>query len=231
MRKLIQGIVEFRERLRPQYADRFRRLSEGQTPDTLFIACSDSRVVPELIVSTDPGELFVTRNVGNMVPSSRVDGMSTGDLSEGSAIEFSLLVLKVQNVIVCGHSECGAMKAAISKTPLAEAPNLNHWLHNCSSALFRLAQEGPLNRDLPPYDQLSQLNVLVQLEHLMSYPLVRERVDAGHLQLSGWWFDIANAEMLSYERQSRSFERIDRQSAERLIERIDQAAARGAVSQ
>jgi carbonic anhydrase len=225
MRKLIRGIVDFRERLRPQYAEHFRRLSQGQTPDALFITCSDSRVVPEFVVSTDPGELFVMRNVGNMVPPSMSDGMSTGDLSEASALEYAVLVLHVQDIIVCGHSECGAMKAAVSRTPLAEAPNLSHWLHHCSSALFRLDQEGPLNRDLTRHDQLSQLNVLVQLEHLMSYPIVRDRVHAGNLQLSGWWFDIANAEMLSYERQTRSFERIDRQAAERLIERIDRGAA------
>jgi carbonic anhydrase len=181
--------------------------------------------VPEFVVSTDPGELFVMRNVGNMVPPSMSDGMSTGDLSEASALEYAVLVLHVQDIIVCGHSECGAMKAAVSRTPLAEAPNLSHWLHHCSSALFRLDQEGPLNRDLTRHDQLSQLNVLVQLEHLMSYPIVRDRVHAGNLQLSGWWFDIANAEMLSYERQTRSFERIDRQAAERLIERIDRGAA------
>src|SRR5580700_5658148 len=118
MRKLIMGIVDFRERLLPQYAERFRELSRGQSPDTLFITCSDSRVVPDLLVSTDPGELFVMRNVGNLVPPATVEGASTGDLSEASAIEFATLVLKVTNIVVCGHSECGAMKAAISGAPL-----------------------------------------------------------------------------------------------------------------
>jgi carbonic anhydrase len=221
MQKLIRGIVEFREQHLPRYAEQFRQLSFGQTPDTLFVTCSDSRVVPDLLMSTDPGELFVMRNVGNMVPPATVEGSSTGDVSEASAIEYSILVLKVQNIVVCGHSECGAMKAALSRNSPAETPNLNKWLHHCESAAFRLDQEGPLNRLLAAHDQLSQLNVLVQLEHLMSYPLVRQRVHAGQLHLSGWWFEIATGEMLAYERETRAFERIDRQAAERLIERLD----------
>lgn len=220
MRKLILGIVEFREQLLPQYVEQFRQLSLGQTPDTLFITCSDSRVVPDLLMSTDPGELFVMRNVGNMVPAATVEGSSTGDLSEASAIEYAVLVLQVQDVVVCGHSECGAMKAALSRTPLSETPNLTKWLHHCTSAVFRLDQEGPLNRTLSAHDQLSQLNVLVQLEHLMSYPMVQQRVRAGELRLSGWWFDIARGEMLAYERETRAFERIDRQLAERMIGRL-----------
>ncbi len=226
MRKLIMGIVEFREQMLPQYAEQFRKLSLGQEPDTLFITCSDSRVVPDLLVSTDPGDLFVMRNVGNMVPPATVEGSSTGDLSEASAIEYSVQVLKVENIVVCGHSECGAMKAALSmktaltNSPLADTPNLSKWLHHCTSAVFRLDQEGPLNRTLSVHDQLSQLNVLVQLEHLMSYPMVQQRVRAGDLQLSGWWFDIASGEMFAYERETRAFERIDRREAERLIARL-----------
>lgn len=221
MRKLIKGIVEFREQQLPQYAEQFRQLSLGQAPDTLFITCSDSRVVPELLVSTEPGELFVMRNVGNMVPPATVEGSSTGDLSEAGAIEYAVLVLRVENIIVCGHSECGAMKAALSHGSTADTPNLSKWLHHCTSAVFRLDQEGPLDRALKAHDQLSQLNVLVQLEHLMSYSLVNERVRAGALQLSGWWFDIANGDMFSYERETRAFERIDRIAAERLIARLD----------
>lgn len=220
MRKLIQGIVNFREQVLPQYEEHFRRLSQGQTPDALFITCSDSRVVPDLLMSTDPGDLFVMRNVGNLVPPATVEGSSTGDVSEASAIEFSVLVLNVQSIVVCGHSECGAMKAATTRAPVADAPNLNKWLHYCSTALFRLDQEGPLDPSLAVHDQLSQINVLVQLEHLMSYPIVRERVHAGKLQLGGWWFDIANARMLAYERASRAFVPIDRDSAARLLERL-----------
>jgi carbonic anhydrase len=220
MHKLIMGIVDFRERLLPQYAEQFRMLAKGQTPDTLFITCSDSRVVPDLLVSTDPGELFVMRNVGNLVPPANVAGDSTGDLSEASAIEYAVLVLKVQNIVVCGHSECGAMKAAISRKPMLGMPNLAKWLHHTAAAVFRLEQEGPLDRRLNPHDQLAQLNVLVQLEHLASYPIVRQRIAEGTLRLSGWWFDIATGDMFAYSRERRAFEPIDRDTAERLIGRL-----------
>jgi carbonic anhydrase len=224
MRKLIQGIVDFRERLLPQYAERFQKLAHGQTPDALFITCSDSRFVPDLLVSTDPGDLFVMRNVGNMVPPATVEGASTGDLSEASAIEYAVLVLHVPAIVVCGHSECGAMKAALLRKPMPETPNLAKWLHHAASAVFRLEHEGPLDSRLSPHDQLSQLNVLVQLEHLTSYPIVRDRVAAGTLHLSGWWYDVATGGMFAYEREIRTFGAIDRNSAARLMDRRNPAA-------
>jgi carbonic anhydrase len=220
MEKLLSGIVDFRERLLPQYAERFRSLALQQTPDTLFITCSDSRVVPDLLMSTDPGDLFVVRNVGNLIPPSTVDGASTGDLSEASAIEFAVLVLKVANIVVCGHSECGAMKAVLSGKSMPETPNLSKWLHHAVPSYFRLEHEGPLDARRSPHDQLSQLNVLVQLEHLLTYPLVRERVMGQRLHLCGWWFDIGAGEMHAYERECRGFVPIDRTEAAKLIERL-----------
>jgi carbonic anhydrase len=215
--KLIAGIVDFRERMLPQYAERFRELALAQTPDALFITCSDSRVVPDLLASTDPGDLFTIRNLGNLIPPATADGISTGDLSEASAIEYSVLVLKVANIVVCGHSECGAMKVLVARGGTLETPNLNKWLHHARASAFRLEHEGALDPRHKPHDQLSQINVLVQLEHLMSYPIIREKVVAGTLQLSGWWFDVASGSMYVYDRTSRSFEIMDRQRADRLL--------------
>lgn len=221
MLKLIRGIVDFRERLLPEYEARFRELQHGQTPDALFISCSDSRVVPELLASTDPGDLFVMRNVGNMVPPATVEGASTGDVSEASAIEYALLVLAVPAIIVCGHSECGAMKAALAAQEHPQAPNLDKWLHHAGSAVFRLEQEGPLDSRLAPHNQLSQRNVLTQLEHLASYSLVRERVKGGTLQLIGWWFNIATGEMFAYDRACRLFVPLDRTYADQFIAKLE----------
>jgi carbonic anhydrase len=174
-----------------------------------------------VFVSVEPGQLFVVRNVGNLVPPATVDGTSTGDLSEASAIEYAVLALKVRHLVVCGHSQCGAMNAALARKPMPETPNLARWLHHSVPAVFRLEQEGPLDPRLSTTDQLSQLNVLVQLEHLASYPIVRQRLASGALHLSGWWFDIAAGQMFAYQRESRSFEAIDLRVAERMLTRLD----------
>ena len=210
MRDLIEGIVDFRERHLPELAARFEKLAKGQSPRSLFITCADSRVVPNLILSTDPGDLFTMRNVGNLIPPATTDGVSTGDLSEASAIEYAVSVLHVPNVIVCGHSGCGAMKAVLDPDQVAGAPNLGRWLYHADEAAFRLTQDGPFDASLARYDQLSQRNVLAQLDHLRTYPVVRDQVAAGKLQLHGWWFDIGTGDMHAWQESAQRFVLIDR---------------------
>ena len=135
-------------------------------------------------------------------------------------MEYAVHILQVTDIVVCGHSECGAMKAALAHKPMPQTPNLAKWLHHALPAAFRLEHEGPLDGRRAPHDQLSQMNVLVQLEHLMTYPIVRERVQAGKLRLNGWWFEIGTGSMFAYERGSRSFEIIDRAVADRLLGRL-----------
>src|SRR5579859_1890618 len=113
MRKLIQGIMDFRKNRRPEYKETFARLALGQSPDALFIACSDSRVAVDVFASTEPGDLFVVRNPGNIVSPAAADGLSVADESEAAAIEFAVSMLKVRDIIVCGHSSCGAMGGLI----------------------------------------------------------------------------------------------------------------------
>lgn len=184
MRKLLRGIVDFRTNVRPSYRETFARLALGQAPDALLVACSDSRVVPNLFASTEPGDLFVVRNVGNLVPPSSPDGRSVSDESEAAAIEFAGMALRVQDVIVCGHSECGAMRGLIDPSGLPPgAPNLRGWLRHGEPALRRLRTGERLRGDWAAHNLLSQLNVLQQLDHLRSYPVVKERVAAGRLRL------------------------------------------------
>jgi carbonic anhydrase len=221
MQKLIRGLVDFRERRLPEYAERFRELAQVQTPDALLITCSDSRIVPELVASTDPGDLFVLRNVGNLVPPATATGDSIGDVSEASAIEYAILGLNIRYVLVCGHSECGAMKAALAGKAMPNMPNFTKWLQHVSSAVSRLEQEGPYEPHLKRHDRLSQLNVLVQLEHLASYPLVRQRMAESTLHLSGLWFDIATAEVWAYDRETQAFRVIDGPFAEQLLSRFE----------
>ncbi len=214
MRELVMGIVEFREQHLPELAERFEKLAMGQSPNTLFITCADSRVVPNLLLSTDPGDLFTMRNVGNLIPPATTDGVSTGDLSEASAIEYAVSILEVPNIVVCGHSGCGAMKAVMNPKMVSGAPNLGRWLYHADEAAFRLSRDGPLDKSLPGHDQLSQLNVLSQLDHLRTYPAVRERVSKGKLLLNGWWFDIGSGAMYAWQEQKRRFVLIDRKFAE-----------------
>jgi len=213
MRNLLLGLIDYQERDLPHYAERFRELSKGQEPDTLFIACADSRVVPSLIASSEPGELFTMRNVGNLMPPAHTDGISSGDLSEASAVEYAVSVLKVKNIIICGHSSCGAMRAVIANAPLDEAPNLKAWLEHVRPALKLMR---PNDRALPAHDQLSQANVLQQLKHLETYPAVRRALDAGTLNLGGWWFDIASGEVHVHDDTQGAFVKVDRRSLDRL---------------
>ncbi|WP_257448753.1 carbonic anhydrase [Archangium lipolyticum] len=225
MKKLIQGLLDFQRHGLPAYRSTFARLAHGQSPDCLFIACSDSRVVPNLFVSTHPGDLFVMRNVGNMVAPSDSAGLSLSDRSEAAALEFSLLNLPVEDVVVCGHSGCGAMKAVLAGYNDQKTPNLSSWLDIGRPALAAMERGGKVGEGLPPADRLSQYNVLQQLEHLRSYPLVRERLEAGTLRLHGWWFDIAHARVHVYRPDLERFLPIDELEGERILAELGGKAA------
>ena len=220
MKKLIQGIIEFRQNVRPDYRDKFARLALGQAPDTLFIARSDSRVVPNLFASADPGDLFVVRNVDNLVPPAGGDGRSWNDGSEAAAIEYALSKLQVTDIIICGHSECGAMQALLTGRDAVEPFHLRSWLRHGGEALEDFSRNHALDTSLAPHNQLSQLNVLRQIVHLKSYPLVRELVEAGQLRLHGWWFELKNADVYAYEDDAGRFVLIDDQEAKRLLKRL-----------
>ena len=217
MKKLVLGIVEFRRNIRAGYRAKFSSLASGQSPDTLFIACSDSRVVPNTFASTDPGDLFVVRNVGNLIPSCGLSGHSTADESEAAAIEFAVMTLNVSHIIICGHSDCGAMHALVRGRDQVPAPNLRSWLRHGDPSLARLAGMTP---DTDRANQLSKVNVRQQIDHLMTYPIVRERVADGRLALHGWWFELSKANVFAYEEAVQDFVLIDEEEAARIIERL-----------
>ncbi|MCX6130006.1 MAG: carbonic anhydrase [Proteobacteria bacterium] len=219
MKKLIQGIVEFRETVRPAYQETFARLALGQSPDTLLISCSDSRVVPNLFASTDPGDVFVIRNVGNLIPPCGDDGINIFDKSEAAAIEYAVEQLKVKDIIICGHSECAAHQALIQGSQ-SFSPNLRSWLRHGEPALNKMREAGYYNPEMSPHNQLSQINVLQQLEHLQSYPCVWRALEAGRLQLHGWWFDIAKADLYAWEPQYGRYIIIDREEAAAILARL-----------
>lgn len=222
MKKLIEGIVEFRRNVREGYREAFGRLATGHSPDTLFVACSDSRVVPNTFASTNPGDLFVLRNVGNLIPPCDHCEEVSSDDSEAAAIEFAVLTLNVANIIVCGHSECGAMRALITDREKVETPNLRNWLRHGEPAMSRLKSGAAPDTSISPHNQLSQINVLLQMENVKSYPVVQERIKSGQLNVHGWWFDIAKADVYTYEEDRKRFVMIDEREAERLIPKLAQ---------
>lgn len=225
MQKLLRGIVAFRDSGLHAYRGMFAGLATAQAPDALFITCSDSRVVPDLLASTDPGQLFVMRNIGNLMPEAHGSGHSIADESEAAAIEYSVGVLDVKDIVVCGHSNCGAMKAALTGKVPAGMSNLEAWLAHAAPAVKRLSEKGPLDGSIPAADQLSQWNVLVQLENIRTYPIVAERLAKGTLRLNAFWFEIATGEVHAFDQETGRYRVICGEFAATLIARLNRDAA------
>lgn len=221
MRKLIKGIVDFRKNLQPSYRDTFARLALGQSPDVLYIGCSDSRVSVNVFASTDPGDLFVVRNVGNLVPPCGSDGQSTADESEAAAIEFALGKLNVSHIVICGHSECGAMQALANGRESLSGTNLRAWLRHGDEGLKDLITKSDFAPTLARHNRLSQFNVLRQIEHLKTYPIIQERLKANTLKLHGWWFELSQADVYAYEESKNKFVLFDEEEAQRIIARFE----------
>lgn len=220
MQKLIQGILDFKKNLSEEERNRFATLALGQKPDALFVACSDSRVAPNVFVSTNPGDLFVVRNPGNFIlPFQPHHHEHQGHFIDSgvAALLFALQYLTIKDIIICGHSECGAIKLLSE-----ESTSCTHAeTHHNSSPLRTYLEQGAsklLNSNdttflVEPYyssslsleNRLSQKNTLLQLEHLKSYPLVRERLEQGTLSIHAWWFDIAKAEVSAFNKDSNTF--------------------------
>jgi carbonic anhydrase len=214
VKKLLQGIAEFRRRRPPTYVEEFGKLALGQSPDALLICCSDSRVAPNVFASVEPGDLLVVRNVGNLVPLFEEAPQGRGGTSVPAAIELAIQALHVGDIIVCGHSECAAMRAIVSGRPPADAPHLAAWLRHGEPAREGL---GPPPTGVAPHDHLSQKSVLLQLENLRSYPIVRAAEAAGRVRLHAWWFDIRRAEVLDFDRAAGTFVPLDELRVARLL--------------
>ncbi len=204
MQELIAGIHKFRTEQFGQYKALFQRLArEGQNPHTLFITCSDSRVLAELITQSQPGDLFVVKNVGNIVPPASVTGSTN---STAAAIEFSVETLGVQDVVVCGHSQCGAMKALLTAPDLSAMPHLEGWLSLAAPVRDAiLLRYRHLTNVEEQVDAAGEENVLHALENLQTYPCVKRRLDAGSLRLHAWFFKIATAELFAYDPGAHQF--------------------------
>jgi len=205
MQRLIEGVHKFRTDEFGNYRRLFHKLSqEGQKPHTLFITCSDSRVLAELITHSQPGDLFVVKNVGNIVPPANVRGDTN---STAAAIEFAVETLRVRDIVICGHSQCGAISSLLGINPPTEAtPHLRDWLNLAAPVLAVLKKDyAHLPEGYARENAAAEENVLFGLDNLHSYPCVQNRLGDGSLQLHGWFFKIATAELFAYAPETRQF--------------------------
>jgi carbonic anhydrase len=203
MQKLIDGLHKFRSEVFPSRAGFFAELAGGQSPETLFITCSDSRINPNLLTQTEPGDLFILRNAGNLIPAYSPQGSG-----EAATIEFAIQHLNVKHVVVCGHTQCGAMKALLTPEALAGSPAVAGWLKN-AEATRRLVVD---NYQHLSGDALATVlveeNVLSQLESLRTHPAVRSKLARGELSLHGWVYKIETGEVFQFEPDGGQFAQI-----------------------
>ena len=188
------GVVRFQQEVYPERQAFFEKLSKGQSPEALFITCSDSRIETAMLTQTEPGDLFICRNAGNIVPphSNQTGGMT-------ASIEFAVAALKVPHIVICGHTDCGAMKGAMNLDGLGGLPHVREWLGH-SRAAVEIVEA--LAGDLSEQDRLLMLleqNVMLQLQHLRTHPAVAVRLAKGDLTLHGWVYDIAEGNVLAVD--------------------------------
>jgi carbonic anhydrase len=184
---VIGRVFDFEKRVFPSQTDLYARLvADGQSPKALMISCADSRVVPEQIMQAAPGDLFVCRNAGNIVPP-----YATSNGGVTSTVEYAVMVLGIRDIIVCGHSDCGAMKAVENPTGLDKMPNVAAWLRH-SSAAAQVVEEGYPEMDKAERVRAISLeNVVAQLNHLRTHPSVAAGIARGEISLHGWFVDIS----------------------------------------
>ena len=197
---LISGHEHFRAEYFAKEALFLKQLAkDGQTPSALYVGCSDSRVIPKLLTAAAPGELFVVRNVANLVPA-----FETANACVGAAIEYAIAKLGVAHVIICGHYGCGGIRAALDGVDrVADLPSLAGWLRGAEPAA-RAAEAKGLTGDALFRDAVEQ-NVLAQMDQLISYPVVENALDAGRLALHGWVYDIADSKLQVYDVRREDF--------------------------
>ncbi len=203
MQQLVEGIhhfhnIGFRER-----QELFSRLRNGQEPEACMITCADSRIVPNLITNSEPGELFIVRNVGNIIPC-----FGTSNNGEMAAIEYAVVELGIQDIIVCGHTGCGAMKALVSQAATIDAgrlPHVSSWLRHAQATLEIVKDHYGHLQGEKLANAAAEENVLVQLEHLRTLPVIASRVSSGRVRLHGWMYKIDSGEVFYFESEAGQF--------------------------
>ncbi|MND92763.1 Carbonic anhydrase 1 [compost metagenome] len=200
LKHIVDGFLHFHHEVFPQQEELFKKLATAQRPRAMFITCADSRIVPELITHSSPGDLFVTRNVGNVVPPY---GQMNGGVS--TAIEYAILALGVHHIIVCGHSDCGAMRAVLNPQSLEKMPTVKAWLRHAEVARTVVEDNCHCANENESMQVLTEENVIAQLQHLRTHPSVASRMASGQLFIHGWIYSIETSEIRAYDAEQDCF--------------------------
>lgn len=204
LQHIVDGFMHFRHEVFPEQEQLFKKLATAQRPRAMFIACADSRIVPELITQSSPGDLFVTRNVGNVVPPY---GQMNGGVS--TAIEYAVVALGVHHIIICGHSDCGAMRAVLNPQTLEKMPTVAAWLRHAEVARTVVEDNCQCANEQESMQILTQENVIAQLQHLRTHPSVASKMASGQLFIHGWVYSIETSEILAYDAEQDRFLPLD----------------------
>jgi carbonic anhydrase len=201
LKKIVEGVSTFHSEIYPAQRAMFERLKRKQEPIALFITCADSRVVPNLITQTGPGDFFIERNPGNLVPhySEFVGGVSAG-------VEYAMLVLKVPLVIICGHTDCGVMKGLLHPDQVQGLPSVQQWMRHAAEARQRIMRDHSEASADDKLRLITEYNVLAQIENLKSHPSVHSRVTSGEVDIRGWVYDIGDGSIWAAVPDSGKFE-------------------------
>lgn len=223
--KLLVGIRHFKNHQLKEKKELLASLSKGQSPDAIFITCSDSRIDPHLFTHSGLGTLFIGRNPGNIVAPVDNSPQASG---EGATLEFGLMHLNISEIIICGHSHCGAMKGLLTDKLDQQLPNTAAWLKYSSVLIENLEQRHPEITDdnsLLKLKCLTQDNILLQMEHLKTHPSVKTRLAEGKLKIHGWYYEIETGEVYVYNPQKKSFVSFEQTVQELALEKLNHIVA------
>ena len=199
--RIARGVAKFQTEIYPAQREMFERLKRGQEPLALFVTCADSRVNPNLVTQTDPGEIFIERNPGNVIPPyvEFVGGVTAG-------VEYAMLVLKVPVIVVCGHTDCGVMKALLCPEQVEGMPGVQKWMSHAFEARRRMKDEYGDGHEEEQLHRMTEYNVLGQIENLKTHPSVSARLHKGEIEIRGWVYDIGDGSIREADPESGKFE-------------------------
>lgn len=201
--RILKGLSRFQKRVYPKHRDLFQKLALGQRPEALFITCADSRIDPCMLTQTKPGELFICRVIGNIVPPypDAIGGVS-------ATIEYAVGVLGVADVIVCGHTDCGVLKGVLNREALKPLTSVSAWLNYAEPAREAVARE-ETQSELDFLLAVTERNVIEQMDNLRTHPSVAQQIEQGDLRLHGWVYDLGEGVVTSYNPENAVFERLE----------------------